>query len=62
MGVLMCIDVLPVCMYICMYVCVRMSDPLELDSCELLCGCWELNPGPPEEQFLTAESLLQALK
>ena len=20
------------------------------DSCELLCGCWELNPGPPEEQ------------
>ena len=19
------------------------------DSCELLCGCWELNPGPLEE-------------
>jgi len=20
------------------------------DSCELSCGCWELNPGPPEKQ------------
>jgi hypothetical protein len=20
------------------------------DSCELSCGCWELNSGPPEEQ------------
>ena len=30
-------------------------------SCELLCGCWELNSGPLEEQsvFLTAESSLQ---
>ena len=34
------------------------------DSCELSCGCWELNPGPLEEQLvlLTAERTLQALK
>ena len=31
------------------------------DSCELPCGCWELNPGPLEEQsvLLTAEPFLQ---
>ena len=38
--------------------------PLELelaDSCELLCGCWALNLGPPQEQseFLTTEPSLQ---
>jgi E3 ubiquitin-protein ligase NEDD4 len=35
------------------------------DSCELLCGCWELNPGSPEEQpvLLTAgPSLLPLFK
>jgi hypothetical protein len=34
------------------------------DSCELLCGLWELNPGPLEEQpvVLTAEPSLQSLK
>jgi hypothetical protein len=33
------------------------------DSCELPCGCWELNSGPLEEQlvFLTAASPLQPL-
>ena len=33
------------------------------DSCELPCGCWELNPGPLEEQpvLLTAEPSLQPL-
>jgi len=33
---------------------------LELDSCELSCGCWKLNPGPLEEQpvLLTAKSPL----
>ena len=32
------------------------------DSCELPCGCWELNPGPSEEQLvlLTPESSLQS--
>ena len=31
------------------------------DGCESLCGCWELNSGPLEEQpvFLTAEPSLQ---
>ena len=31
------------------------------DSCELPCGCWELNPGPLEEQsvLLTAEPSFQ---
>jgi hypothetical protein len=34
------------------YVCVRVPNPLglELDSCELPCGCWELNLGLLEEQ------------
>lgn len=32
------------------------------DGCELLCGCWKLNPGPLEEQmYLTAQPSLQAL-
>jgi hypothetical protein len=31
------------------------------DGCKLLCGCWDLNPGPLEEQLIlfTAESSLQ---
>ena len=30
------------------------------DGCKLLCGFWELNPGPlQEQQGLTAESHLQ---
>ena len=35
-----------------------------IDSCDLLCGCWELNLGPLEEQqaFLTTEPSLQPLK
>ena len=33
-----------------LYVCVRVSDPLELQSYELSCGCWELNPDPLKEQ------------
>ena len=48
-----------------MHVCVMMAELLELelqiDSCELPCGCWELNSGPLEEQseFLTTEPFLQ---
>lgn len=38
-----------------MYVCVRVSQALELElqtvvSCHL--GCWELGPGPLEEQLM----------
>ncbi|KAL6062602.1 hypothetical protein STEG23_004216 [Scotinomys teguina] len=31
------------------YVCVGVLDPGVTDSCELLCGCWELNLDPLEE-------------
>jgi hypothetical protein len=43
--------------FACMYACVKVSDPGVTDSCELPCGCWELNRGPPEEQSVlpTAE-------
>ena len=35
-------------------------DPIT-GGCESLCGCWELNSGPPEEQsvLLTSEPPLQ---
>ena len=49
-----------------MYVCVRVSDSPGTgvtDRCELSCGCWELNPGPLEEQsmLLTTEPSLQPI-
>jgi hypothetical protein len=48
-----------------MYACVgvRSAGTGITDSCDLLCGCWELNPGPLEEQpvLLTAEPSLQPL-
>ena len=57
-------------MYVCaLQVCnphsgqKRASDPQYriTDGCELPCGCWELNPGPLEEQLviLTIEQSLQ---
>lgn len=44
-----------------MYVYAKVSDLEVTDSCELSFGCWELNPGPLEEQseFLTAKPFLQ---
>jgi hypothetical protein len=47
-----------------MYVYVKVLDPEVTDSCELLCGCWELNLGPLEVQsvLLTTEPSLQPLK
>jgi hypothetical protein len=62
-----------VCMYVCMYVCVcsiciyacMTEEDVRfhsiVDGCELLCSCWELNPGPLEEHpvLLTAELSLQ---
>lgn len=35
----------------------------DIDSCDTLCGCWELNKGPPQEQqmLLTAELFLQQI-
>ena len=40
----------------------RPQRPEELDSCELLCGCWKLNLGPLEEQpvLWTAEPSVQS--
>lgn len=32
------------------------------DSCELLCGCWELNPGPLEEQPETSLAFHTSLR
>lgn len=51
----MCIGVLS------LYKSVRSSQTEIVDSCELQCGCWELNRGPLEEQpvFLSAEPSLQ---
>jgi hypothetical protein len=39
----------------------RRTSDLITDGCEPLCGCWELNSGPLEEQtmLLTTEPSLQ---
>lgn len=34
----------------CLYESVRSSGTGVRDNCELPCRCWQLNPGPPEEQ------------
>ena len=52
--------------FIYIYFCIKVLDPLkqELDSCELLCGYWELNPDPLEGQavLFIAKSSLQSNK
>lgn len=52
----MCFGVSPDC------VSVRVSDFLELFSCEPPSGCWERNPGPLDQQSVlsTAEPSLQS--
>ena len=42
---------------------VRLLHPGVRDNCRLLCGCWELNPGPLEEHavLLNAQPPLQPL-
>ena len=48
------------------FMCIGIRSPGTgvTDSCELPYGCWELNPGPLEEQsvLLTAEPFLQPQK
>ena len=41
--------------------CQKRASYSIIDGCELLCGCWELNPGPLEEPMvlLTTEPSLQ---
>lgn len=67
---LMCVSILPV-LYVCtphMFLVpvgseeegVRSCRARVKDNCELACGCWKLNPGPPKEQmFLTIEPSLK---
>ena len=54
----MCIDVLPACISV-----LRVLGSGVTGSCELPCGCWELNPGPLEDQpvLSIAEPSLQHL-
>lgn len=54
-------SVLPSCMYVYHVHVWYLRKSLEGISYELLCGCWELNPDPPQEQqvFSTAEPALQ---
>ena len=51
---------LVLCLHVCLRKGVRYAGTGVIDSCELPCGCWELNPGPLEEQslLLTTESSL----
>jgi hypothetical protein len=57
--------------FTCIYVCApyvpgvqedqkifQIPESRVTDACESLCGCWELNPGPLQEQpvLLTSES------
>ena len=49
-------------MFMCTYVLPAKSSGTGVkDTCELPCGCWELNPGPLEEQLvlLTTNPFLQ---
>ena len=48
-------------LYVCLGEGVRSPGTGVTDSCELPCGCWELNLGPLQEQhvLLTTEPLLQ---
>ena len=57
----MCIGILPACMSLCKG--IRSPGTGVTDTCVLLCGYWELNPGPLEDQpvLLTAEPSLQPL-
>jgi hypothetical protein len=52
------------CLHVCLGEGVRSPKARITDGCELLCGYWELNSGPLEEQsvLLTAEPSLQPLK
>ena len=47
--------------YMCEREGVRSPGTGVIDSCDLLCGCWELNSGPLEElpMLLTTEPSLQ---
>ena len=52
------------CQHLCLCEGTRSSGAGVTDSCELPCGCWELNPDPLEEQpvLLTSEPSLIPLE
>ena len=52
-GIYYVYNVLPACMHAGQK---RALDPIS-DGCEPLCGCWELNPGPLEEQTVPLSHL-----
>lgn len=58
---LLFLSALEFCLHICLCQGVRSPGTGVTDSCELPWGCWELNPGPLEEQlvFLIAKPFLQ---
>lgn len=68
----MCVNILPVCVYMhhiyawCQWMPEKMLNPLGLEwcGCEPPCGCCELNRDPLQEQLvlLTPEPYLYALK
>jgi len=47
-----------VCLCVCLCEGSRSPGTGVTDSCELSYGCWELNPGPLEEQPVGAQSEL----
>ena len=51
-------------LHVCMPAGQKRAPDLITDGCEPLCGCWESNSGPLEEQavLLTTESSLQPHK
>ena len=51
------------CLHVCLNEGVGSHRPKVIGICDLPYGCWELNPGPLEEQpvLLTAEPSLQSL-
>jgi hypothetical protein len=66
----MCMSVLLACICICtVCLCGALQGEMRVGSsglgvtgdCEPLCGCWELNQGPPQEQtvLLTAKLFLK---
>ena len=52
------------CLHVCLCKGVQSHGTGATDSCKLPCGCWDLNPGPLEEQpvLLTTEPSLQLQK
>ena len=53
----LCVCVCASVFFACLYVCVRVSDLEVTDGCELLCGCWDLNPPTPRSSSRVASAI-----